>query len=118
MDTDTDIAPALTAEEWAASGKTGAGADRGVWVGYWTGGDDGRDRLAIEDGDGAAVETPEMRHALAALALHEQPFGFTREDVEHLRLVAGQCDALRLGANHAYVLRNLAARLAALLPPE
>lgn len=30
----------------------------------------------------------ENRHALAALALHGQPFGFTREDVKMLRIAA------------------------------
>lgn len=60
------------------------------------------------------------RHALAALALHGQPFGFTREDIQHLRWAADLRD--RVGVRDAGwtagVLRNLAARIEALLPPE
>jgi hypothetical protein len=40
---------------------------------------------------------------------------FTRDDVEHTRLVAGQCESLRLGLNHAYVLRDLSERIEAML---
>ena len=56
-------------------------------------------------------------HALAALCLHEQPFGFTREDVELLQSL-----------DHSYLASyidykedgyaNLASRIEALLPPE
>ena len=48
-----------------------------------------------------------VRHALAALSLYKQPFGFTREDVEHLR-----------GGFHAHDFTSLADRIEALLPPE
>jgi hypothetical protein len=58
---------------------------------------------------------PPARRALAALALHAQPFGFTHEDVSALRRVLEESGApsSRTGER----LRDLAARLAALLPP-
>jgi len=49
------------------------------------------------------------RHGLAALCLHNQPFGFTREDVKLLRAFANLCTS---------DFRNLADRISALLPPE
>lgn len=57
-------------------------------------------------------------HQAAALALHDQPFGFTREDVETCRGIADQADAFRLNAGAEQWLRSLADRIAALLPPE
>lgn len=57
------------------------------------------------------------RHALAALCLHGQSFGFRQADVERLNLV---CDKLGTALlEHApltYELRRLASRIAALLP--
>jgi len=48
-----------------------------------------------------------LRHATAAILLHDQPFGFTREDVEYLR--AGCM---------GHYNNDLANRIEALLPPE
>ena len=58
------------------------------------------------------VETADERHALAALALHGQPFGFTRADVDALRNLCADL--------HPYCqpFHSLADRIAALLPPE
>lgn len=58
-------------------------------------------------------------HALAALALHGQPFGFTREDVTALRNVANSLDV----DDPTYeatleVIASLTDRVSALLPPE
>ena len=53
------------------------------------------------------------RHGLAALCLHEQEFGFTREDVELIRTVAWRVPF----APWNDVL-NIADRIEALLPPE
>jgi hypothetical protein len=78
------------------------------------------------------------RHAVAALCLYQQPFGFTQEDVDALRGVADLGDrkatdlaslpyaysdlARRHIVEQAAVvsdrLRSLAARIAALLPPS
>jgi hypothetical protein len=56
--------------------------------------------------------SPEEGHALAALALHGQPFGFTWQDVDVLRYEATQ------GCTRAAILNMLAYRIAALLPPR
>lgn len=103
------IEPALTAEEWP-------------------------DVLDSTDDNGAAsgdVATFAMRGrfaAAAAVALYRQPFGFTREDVAALVKWAQEWereerydieDSRPLDADEMAVrARSLAARIAALLPPE
>jgi len=66
--------------------------------------------------DEATISRP---HALAALALQGQPFGFTQEDVKWLRGYAefriGDDFLLDTERDH---LTDLAARIEALLPPE
>jgi hypothetical protein len=105
----TEIAPALSAAEWA-----------GV--------------LAQQDGLADLREQfgslPFSSHAIAALLLYEQPFGFTRQDVQdedevseycavmarHHRETGDQTTAAKfelLGGRH----RERAAKIAALLPP-
>ena len=76
------------------------------------------------------LDTPFSAHAVAALLLHDEPFGFTRQDVEDEQEVASYCasmatqlegsgqaataDTFRLlGERH----RIRAAKIAALLPP-
>jgi hypothetical protein len=68
------------------------------------------------------------RHALAALFLHGQPFGFTWDDVELLRIASrvadrnarqGMGDTYRPELAHgARRLEALRDRIAALLPPR
>lgn len=65
---------------------------------------------------------PPARPALAALALHGQPFGFTHDDVRTLRELADRLGAsapagLPAPSDAARRLRDLGDRLAALLPP-
>jgi hypothetical protein len=105
----SEIAPALSAAEWA-----------GV--------------LAQQDGLADLREQfgslPFSAHAIAALLLYEQPFGFTRQDVQdedevseycavmarHHRETGDQATAAKfelLGGRH----RERAAKIAALLPP-
>lgn len=55
------------------------------------------------------------RHALAALCLHEQPFGFTRNDV---RLLNALVCTDRAWMNARKEILDLIARIEALLPPE
>jgi hypothetical protein len=57
---------------------------------------------------------PPARPALAALALVDQPFGLTRNDIEMLRAAA---EASRDGGISG-ALRDLATRLQGFLPPE
>ena len=65
---------------------------------------------------------PPARHALAALALYGQPFGFTHDHVRALRQVADGLETPPPAAGPATLgtaecLRDVAARLGALLPP-
>jgi hypothetical protein len=123
--TEPTITPALTAAEW--DGFVGPGVRRGNRVitvsrvvkenGYGHG-----QVLVIEatGKDNLHVALPFLDadcHALAALALHGQPFGFTREDVALLRDEAESewnGDEMPTGRR----LLALAARIEALLPPE
>jgi hypothetical protein len=59
-------------------------------------------------------------HVAAAVALYGEPFGFTREDLTALRDAAEELGAMSdsYDARLAAPLRSLAARIAALLPPE
>lgn len=76
------------------------------------------------------LDTPFSPHAIAALLLYEQPFGFSAQDVEDETQVAAYCDVMAgendlagkageaatfrmLGGRH----RQRADRIAALLPP-
>ena len=96
------ISPALTPEEWAS--------------------------LSFERDDDPSPREPSVsRHGVAALALYGQPFGFTRQDVAFLQSLAawhhtqtyGKATGWRQSVLSEVVeLRNLADRIAALLPPE
>ena len=105
----TEIAPALSSAEWA-----------GVLAQQ-----DGLTHLREQFGS-----LPFSAHAIAALLLYEQPFGFTRQDVQdedevseycavmarHHRETGDQATAAKfelLGGRH----RERAAKIAALLPP-
>lgn len=64
------------------------------------------------------ADTPESRHATAALCLHGQPFGFTREDVIMLRAARLRLDGEEQEDAWDKSLDSLADRIEALLPPE
>lgn len=99
-DTETTIRPALTPEQWEAKREIAG------WVGPM---------VAFDGGTtGVRVVGPEERHGIAALALYDQPFGFTREDVAMLRDVVDACQ----GLTYELTLPDLITRIAALLPPE
>lgn len=109
------ITPALTPEEWAV--RAGSGHVHAFQGGVFF----GAGRTPGAPGERGLTVNPETeRHALAALALHGQPFGFTREGLDALRTV------LRLlGPVHAPDEREAVelaereiAKIAALLPPE
>ncbi len=107
--------PALSPEEWAAGEKVDR-FDR--WDERFVSGDDNA-VTACDEVNCVHIRTPKLRHALAALALHGQPFGFTHADVEALDSAAGMI-AWEWDDEHptALALRDLATRLAALLPPS
>lgn len=107
--TDQQFSPALTPAEWAA-----------VLSKH-------DDLVALRANFG---NTPFSSHALAALFLYDQPFGFTAQDVIDEREVAAYCDAMAnkhaAGGDEAtsVAFRNLgerhrerAEKIAALLPP-
>lgn len=78
----------------------------------------------------ACDEAGETRHALAALCLHGQPFGFDQDDVELLRTVAAGIEAHPRTDGTTYgelqvtetavrsLVESLADRIQALLPPH
>jgi hypothetical protein len=105
-----DVTPALTAAEWA-----GVLARRAQL-------DEIREQL---------LDTPWSSHAVAALLLYGEPFGFTAQDVEDEAQVADYCKAMakqldgtgqketaatfrELGERHTI----RAGKIAALLPPK
>lgn len=121
------IRAALTAEEW----RDGVVTFDNDWL---HGSDiqmfvvrddrDGSLRLGNRDCDGAfeADVLPPTRHALAALALHGQPFGYTWEMVDAIRECARTHDAEHGDGPIADAVvaqaRAAADRIAALLPPR
>lgn len=87
----SEIKPAMTAEEWAGW------FERGLGTAYTVGVLDYRDPTI----------TPHMH---AALILYKKPFGFTREDVDALRVSDD-------GYDDDALLQSIADRIEALLPP-
>lgn len=114
--------PALTAEQWRQSIVTeGLYASREVFLvdGVLTVdcGQQHRFPSATDDTDDV---TP---HAIAALALYNQPYGFTRVDLvaidEAIDAMSVSCGLLcPAGCDCADGLRSLRNRIGALLPPE
>lgn len=100
MTTDAEIKPALTREQWS----------------FWH-------LLPISDEDRAVIVVGSMVekdfHGAAAHCLYGQPFGFTRADLEALRLAVDPSFGVE-GSYGAWEdsIRSLATRIAALLPPE
>ena len=72
--------------------------------------------------DSWAVTLPAgRRHALAALCLHGQPFGFTREMCEAIRELVRRLGAVDPDLGHVFMIGEAletADRIEALLPPE
>ena len=67
----------------------------------------------------AWLNSPEQRHSLAALCLFEQPFGFTHADVAIVRKLFSAIREKGIAwIEDANAFRDLANRIAALLPPE
>jgi hypothetical protein len=102
-----DALPALSAEEWIQYG-----ANRTVLIDFasdkrpWG----PRRRFTYE----------EKLHAAAAMALYDQVFGFTHADLELLlgQAVLHERHGTSEDVRRAARLRDLAARIAALLPPR
>ena len=115
--------PALTAEEWVVKCSTRKEAyahsptmTYDYEIELTEGGN-----IGIMDDSQYAVIKRGMEHGLAALCLHNQPFGFTREDAELLHVmsqIAPQAAVLMLGHDFTTMAANLASRIESLLPPE
>lgn len=119
--TDTKIQPALTPGEWA--GRDAPPHNPGPSIarpgeGYIPTAAHG---AGISQHDGTpyvwdqsqSVDVPaDIRHAVAALTLHGQPFGFTWADVDLLR------NRMTPPTPRDLALGELADRIAALLPPR
>ena len=104
-----EVHPALSAEQWASVLEQ-SGEVRAMF-------------------DAALAGTPFTPHAIAALLLLGEPFGFSQQDVTDELEVAAFCEAMareleRTGDDRAALFRTLAPRhherarrIAALLPP-
>jgi hypothetical protein len=122
-----DIPPALTPEQWEARDYRQAARELDTWAkkAEQQSADDSTEYVAklglnangsvivMNRAHDQVLVPPPARAALAAFALAEQPFGFTREDVVALRAAAEKAK----DAGVARSLRSLATRLEALLPP-
>jgi hypothetical protein len=119
--------PALTPEQWEARdyrqsaraldswAKAQGGTDRDDATDYVAklGLSESGSVIAMNRAHDQVLVPPPARAALAALALAEQPFGFTPADVEVVLHAAGQGE----DEGAAAALRDLGRRIQALLPP-
>jgi hypothetical protein len=123
-----EISSALTPEQWESRDYRQAARELDGWArqaAHKSGGDSteyvakiGLDQsgsvIVMNRSHDQVLVPPPARAALAAFALAEQPFGFTRDDVATVRAVAtASQDSGVSGA-----LRSLAKRLEALVPPS
>ena len=124
-----EISPALSPEQWEARDYRQPARELDDWAkgqGEKASDDDATEYVAkiglSENGSvivmnrahDRVVVPPPARAVLAAFALTDQPFGFTRKDVTALRRVAELRKQEDKSA--AMALRGLADRIAALLP--
>lgn len=99
--------PALTPDEWAGIPEY---ADGENLVTFWS-----EVRPEVFMGPAGKQTLVERPHALAALALYGQSFGFDATDVEFLR---GFADLDLMTDEQLRYMESLASRLQALLPPD
>lgn len=123
-----EFSPALTPEQWESRDYRQAARELDSWAkqAERSSADDSTEyvaKLGLNEHDcvivmnrahDRALVPPPARAALAAFALAEQPFGFNQADVVALRAAAEAVP----DAGVARSLRDLAARLEALLPPS
>lgn len=126
---DAAIAPALTPEQWDEIRERGGTVAQGRQAGAFTEGHTDAVAVSLHTGFRVGYFEGTARHALAALALHGQPFGFTHEMVKALeeRLAMadiGDGDRISSRAEWAEAERETAlareaiAHIAALLQPK
>jgi hypothetical protein len=122
------LSPALTPEQWEARDYRQAARELDSWSTARSGpahADDSTEyvaKLGLDEGASVIVMNrahdrvlvpPPARAVLAALALVDQPFGFTLADVDALERAAEVTQDEAVAA----ALRNLGERLQALMPP-
>lgn len=100
------LPPALTPEQWS---KLGQFPDEYEGSGIYL--DHDVNAVCVE-----YVYVTQQRHALAALCLYEQPFGFDARDVHDLDIAILDPDNVIPGT-HRHRLTLLRDRIASLLPP-
>jgi hypothetical protein len=109
-----EIKPALTPEEWTAVlNDDRPPADSWASLSSFMG--EGKRQFVFNE---EYFVEDDARHSIAALALHEQPFGFTHEDVDALREEADDEWSGVREPNRGTILRSVADRIEALLPPR
>jgi hypothetical protein len=107
-----EIKPALTPEEWRDGG-----FDNGA--GFAAGWNEANGYVWFDAH--RFVRGSRVTHALAAVCLHQQPFGFTREDVKRLSDPPELYGGIQNGRDDRAwydFCASLASRIAALLPPD
>lgn len=106
-----DVKPALTAARWENLCVQGECRADEIWWRVHGYDPHDPDERAIDD-------LP--HHEIAAIALHNQPYGFTWSDVDDLlrRAELEEDSTVYHGVHQQSRLRRLAARIAALLPPR
>jgi len=112
------LGPALTAEQWEPLLRVARNGSLDSRIRVL---DRGRVVTAVwQDGDPTNIEVCQSNdpHALAALCLYNQPFGFWPELPKTLRIAAEKLRELTDSPNHWGDLDIAADRIAALLPPE
>lgn len=122
------LSPALTPEQWEARDYRQAARELDSWATARTGpahADDSTEyvaKLGLDEGGSVIVMNrahdrvlvpPPARAVLAALALVDQPFGFTLADIDALERAAEVTQDEAVAA----ALRDLGGRLQALMPP-
>jgi hypothetical protein len=107
----SEIKPALTAEKWETFGNV----ERSIGI-VPVGPDANAGFYAI---DGWPMYNV-THHALAAIALYRQPFGFTREELELMQFLAKANNGwdVEWGGDMCTRAKSIAQKIAALLPPE
>lgn len=111
------IEPALTAEQWKNGwvyAQDEPGASSGEHVHRHA--NDPSSVCVASLMSHACVSDPGCKHALAALCLDGEPFGFTREDLSLLRTALAVWP--NLGSHTEAELTSLIKRIEALVPPE
>lgn len=110
----TKIGAALTAAQWQ-----GVTLPSGEIVRSIEGAGATDESINVGDGFDAVAFSGRQRHALAALALYGQPFGFTEVDVMALLTISVRESVMReLSPIERQQLDAVALRIAALLPPS